>query len=86
MQPVAAQAFNLFRQDLEQRYNELMYIQQREYQNAEEEELEELRNALIQIPEEYPPKSSLADSIAVSQAGVNSYANAHPLLDRLVIF
>lgn len=86
MQPVAAQAFKLYKRDLEQRYRELQYINQREYQNADDEELEELRNALTSIPEEYPPEPSLADSIAVSQVGVNSYANAEPLLDRLVIF
>lgn len=86
VQPVAAQAFNLYKRDLQQRYLELLYIDEREYENANEEELVELRNALTEIPEEYPPNTSLADNIAVSQVGVNSYANAEPLLDRLVIF
>lgn len=76
----------MYKRDLEQRYRELLYINEREYDNADKEELEELRNALTPIPEEYPPQPSLADSIAVSQVGLNSYANAQPLLDRLVIF
>ncbi|XP_026314687.1 uncharacterized protein LOC113226317 [Hyposmocoma kahamanoa] len=84
VQPVATQIFNLYKRDLEQHYQEILYIQEREYEGADEEELEELRNAVTQIPDEYSPKPTLADSIAVSQVGANSYVTAVTLLDRMV--